>query len=116
MSIVLNDETFESLFQETIVELFFANWYQEVLKNTEFCLDSPVYFYRHTVKDNLLVLPDALSVNTTYQLSSVQLEKVYGLISLVVKNDDTLKRELLHHIPAWSHFISSDIHSTKTLA
>lgn len=115
MSIVLNDEKFNSLYQETVLELFFSNWYNTVIKNVEFCLDAPLYFYRYNERPDTLILKSSFSINEDFSLTISQKDFLLSFIAAVSDNNNFIKLELLRLIPEWSNFISISDYSTGSL-
>lgn len=105
MSIILNDISFNMLLWDTLVELFFARWYDDIVQqNTWFCWDTPPYFFRYNKRDDILILPRSLSINTKYKYTKKQ---AILLQDLLIKSTslEVLRVEICKYIPDWSIFI-----------
>lgn len=69
MSIVLTDDTFQNLLIDTLLELFFEKYYDDILKNNQFRVDCPVYYFRFNKRTDLLIVIGTFTINEQYNFS-----------------------------------------------
>lgn len=72
MSIVLTDDTFQNLLIDTLLELFFEKYYDDILKNNQFRVDCPVYYFRFNKRTDLLIAIGTFTINEQYNFSKWQ--------------------------------------------
>ncbi len=112
MSVVLDDMEFERLYQETVRELFFHEWYLLMHDDTNFSTESPIYFYRFNERKDVLMSRKDRIYNVLYSFTENQRRRCEELQSFNIKN---LKKLLLTYFPYWKHFIAADFFAWKSV-